>query len=88
MDELVSAPTRQLAFTGAIQTDRAGTEYGLGWFIGQHRGLREVWHYGETAGFTTRISRFPEKRFTTVILTNRSDANIEAIPHLIAERFL
>jgi len=87
-DELVSATTRQLAFTGAIQTDRAGTEYGFGWFISQHRGLREVWHYGETAGFTTRISRFPEKQFTVLILTNRSNANIEATPHLIADRLL
>ena len=87
-EDLVSAATRELAFTGTIQTERSGTEYGFGWFVSRYRGLKEVWHYGETAGFTTRISRFPEKQFTTIILTNRSDANIAALPHLVADRFL
>jgi CubicO group peptidase (beta-lactamase class C family) len=87
-EDLVSAPSRELAFTGAIQTGRAGTEYGFGWFVGQYQGLKEVWHYGETAGFTTRISRFPQKRFTTLILTNRSEANIGEIPHLLADQLL
>jgi CubicO group peptidase (beta-lactamase class C family) len=87
-ETLVSQSTCELAFTGVTSTDLAQTEYGFGWFIGQYRGLKEVWHYGETAGFTTRISRFPQKRFTTIILTNRSQADIAAIPHLIADRLL
>lgn len=87
-EKLVSAPTRELAFTGAAPTEREGTEYGFGWFVGQYRGLKEVWHYGETVGFTTRISRFPEKQLTSIILVNRSDANIGTIPHLIADRLL
>jgi CubicO group peptidase (beta-lactamase class C family) len=87
-DELVSAPTRELAFSGVTATDIAGTEYGFGWFIGRYRGLKELWHYGETVGFTTRISRFPDKQFTSIILANRSEASIGTIPHLIAERLL
>jgi CubicO group peptidase (beta-lactamase class C family) len=87
-EQLVSAPIRELAFTGVTATEHPGTEYGFGWFIGQYRGLKEVWHYGETVGFTTRISRFPARRFTTIILANRSGANIGARPHLIADRLL
>ena len=87
-EELVSARTCDLAFTGAIQTDHPGTEYGFGWFIGRYQSLKEAWHYGETVGFTTRISRFPEKRLTIIILANRSDANIAVLPHFIADRLL
>lgn len=87
-EDLISAQTRELAFTGVTPTERAGTEYGFGWFIGGYHGLKEVWHYGETVGFTTRISRFPEKQFTSIILANRSEAKIGTIPHIIADRLL
>ena len=87
-EALISASTAELAFKGATPTERAGTEYGFGWFIGRYRGLKEVWHYGETVGFTTRISRFAQKQLTSIILANRSEANIGAIPHLIADRLL
>lgn len=85
---LVTEPTRDLAFTGITSTDLPDTDYGCGWFISRYRGLKELWHYGETVGFTTRISRFPEKRFTSIILTNRSHANIGSLPHRLADMFL
>ncbi len=37
---------------------------------GESRAIR-VWHSGETAGFRNVIVRFPERRLTIVILTNR-----------------
>lgn len=88
LETLVSAPTRDLAFTGITSTDLPQTDYGCGWFISHYRGLKEIWHYGETVGFTTRISRFPQKRFTSIILTNRSQANIGTLPHRLADAYL
>jgi CubicO group peptidase (beta-lactamase class C family) len=68
-EKLVSGPMLEQAFT-----DHGGG-YGFGWFIdGQ-----EVWHYGETCGFTTRIERFPQERHTVVLLANRRDANLATI---------
>ena len=86
---LVSAKLLKLAFTpGSLPTDFSNSHYGFGWYIGDYRGLKEIWHYGETRGFTTRIARFPEKKFTLVILTNRNDAKISELPHKIADVYL
>jgi CubicO group peptidase (beta-lactamase class C family) len=87
--KLVSAKWIKLAFTpGSLPTDFPGSHYGFGWYIGDYRGLTEIWHYGETRGFTTRISRFPEKKFTLVILTNHNDAKISELPHKISDLYL
>jgi CubicO group peptidase (beta-lactamase class C family) len=87
--KLVSAKWLKLAFTpGSLPTDFPNSHYGFGWYIGDYRGLKEIWHYGETRGFTTRIARFPEKKFTLVILTNRNDAKIAELPHKITDLYL
>jgi len=87
--KLVSPKWQKLAFTpGTLPTDFPDSHYGFGWYIGNYRGLKEIWDYGETRGFTTRIARFPEKKFTLVILTNRNDAKISELPHKIADVYL
>ena len=84
-DKLVSRKMLKLAFTPGPATGHPDTGYGFGWFIGQYRGLREIWHSGNSLGFTSRIARFPEKKFTVIILTNRNEANIAEYPHRIAD---
>ena len=87
-DKLLSRKMLQLAFTPGPATEHPDTGYGFGWFIGQYRGLREVWHSGNSLGFTTRIARFPDKKFTVIILTNRNEAPIAEFPHRIADWYL
>ena len=87
-DKLVSRKMLKLAFTPGPATEHPDTGYGFGWFIGQYRGLREVWHSGNSLGFTTRIARFPDKKFTVIILTNRNEAPIAEFPHRIADCYL
>jgi CubicO group peptidase (beta-lactamase class C family) len=87
--KLVGAKWLKLAFTpGSLPTDFPNSHYGFGWYVGSYRGLKEIWHYGETRGFTTRIARFPEKKFTLAILTNRNDAKISELPHKITDLYL
>jgi CubicO group peptidase (beta-lactamase class C family) len=83
--KLVSRKTLEQAFAPATPTDKPGRSYGFGWFISEYRGLKEVWHGGETVGFRARIARYPEKQFTVIILANRSDALLEGLPHQIAD---
>ncbi len=66
---LLSNESRQLAFTPHIATNDAGTQYGFGWRITGET----VWHSGETSGFRNVIVRFPARRLSVVILTNRDD---------------
>jgi CubicO group peptidase (beta-lactamase class C family) len=87
-DKLISRKMLKLAFTAGPATDHPDTGYGFGWYIGQYRGLREIWHGGSSLGFTTRIARFPEKKFTVTILTNRNEAKIAEFPHRIADWYL
>jgi CubicO group peptidase (beta-lactamase class C family) len=84
-DKLVSRKMLKLAFTPGPATDHPETGYGFGWYIGEYRGLREIWHSGTTLGFSTRIARFPEKKFTVIILANRNEAKIAEFPHRIAD---
>ena len=84
-DKLVSSKMLKLAFAPAMAADHSNTGYGFGWYIGEHRGLKELWHSGNTLGFTTRIARFPDRKFTVIILTNRTEAKIAELPHQITD---
>ena len=68
-DRLLSAESRRLAFTPHTSTDDPAVHYGYGWRItGKTR-----WHSGETIGFRNVIVRWPNRRLTVVVLTNRDD---------------
>jgi CubicO group peptidase (beta-lactamase class C family) len=83
--KLVSEPMLRVAFSPAIVTDRPGRSYGFGWFISEYRSVKEISHSGDTIGFRTRIARFPDKKFSVIILANRADAKLDELPHKIAD---
>jgi len=73
-----------LAFAPATQTDDPAVQYGFGWRItGETR-----WHSGETIGFRNVIVRYPERRFTVIVLTNRNDPPPYPTALAIAKIFL
>ncbi len=64
---LLSPESLRLAFTAATPTDDPTVDYGFGWRItGDH-----VWHSGESIGFRNAVVRFPGRRVTVLVLTNR-----------------
>jgi CubicO group peptidase (beta-lactamase class C family) len=85
--KLVSRKTLNLAFTPASQTDEPGVAYGFGWMLGEYRGTKEIWHSGNSRGFTTRIARYPEKHFAVIILTNRNEADLKPLPRKIFDLY-
>ncbi|NID17153.1 serine hydrolase domain-containing protein [Luteibacter yeojuensis] len=68
-DRLLSESSRAAAFTPHTRTDDPTVEYGYGWRITGD----SVWHSGETIGFRNVIVRYPDRRLTVVLLTNRND---------------
>jgi len=64
---LLTADSRRLATTAWTDTDEPGTRYGLGWRISGDC----VWHSGESLGFRNVLLRFPSRRLTVVMLSNR-----------------
>jgi CubicO group peptidase (beta-lactamase class C family) len=85
---LIDAATMQAATTPPQLPAGAATEYGFGWFIDRYRGETRWRHTGETSGFHNAILRFPDRRLTIVILTNRSSGEPQAIAERIADRLL
>jgi CubicO group peptidase (beta-lactamase class C family) len=86
--KLVSEPMLRVAFSPLTPTDKPGRGYGFGWYVTAYRGLKEIYHSGDTVGFRTRIARYPEKKFTVIILANRADAKLDELPHRIADGVL
>lgn len=69
-EKLVSSSTLRKAFSPGRLNDGTQVSYGFGWGLGRYRGLRFAGHGGETDGFTAQITRFPEQRFTVIVLSN------------------
>jgi CubicO group peptidase (beta-lactamase class C family) len=84
---LVSAKTLKQAFTPGASVDQS-TGYGFGWFIENKRGMSLLWHGGNTIGFTGAIQRFPEQRFTVIVLANRNGAQLSEIVDKIEDLYL
>ena len=88
-DRLLSAQSRDLAFTAATETDDPKVNYAMGWRVTDEKiGGRTLWHSGETIGFRNVIIRYPEQHFTVVLLTNRNDSEPYQTAREIAQLFL
>jgi CubicO group peptidase (beta-lactamase class C family) len=66
---LLHPSSLQAAFTPATHTDDPEIRYGYGWRITGET----LWHSGETVGFRNVIVRYPKRRITVVVLTNRNE---------------
>ena len=63
-------------------------EYASGLEIGKYRGLRTVEHAGGAAAYRSNILRFPDQRFSVVVLANAEDVNTTALSFKIADIYL
>jgi CubicO group peptidase (beta-lactamase class C family) len=56
--------------------------YGLGWFIGEWRGLRLLFHGGNVDGFNALVALLPDQNIGFAILTN---VNVSLLPDVALE---
>ncbi len=68
---LVSRELQAVAWTPATLANGTTTRYGFGWFVDREDGGLRLSHHGETSGFTNFILKYPERRLTVIVLTNR-----------------
>jgi CubicO group peptidase (beta-lactamase class C family) len=81
-DRLISRASLERAFTPGLEN------YGFGWRIDAYRGHRRIHHTGSTCGFRTVIQRFPEDRFTVIILTNRAEPDVAPLAEKLVDWYL
>jgi CubicO group peptidase (beta-lactamase class C family) len=83
-DRLLQPASLRLACQPAVQTDDPAVQYGFGWCIAGET----CWHSGETVGFRNVIVRYPKRRLTVIVLTNRDDPLPYPAALAIAKAFL
>jgi CubicO group peptidase (beta-lactamase class C family) len=63
--------------------------YGLGWFLSDIKGYKQVTHTGGLEGIVTQVTLFPELSLGIVVLTNQqSGAAFSAITNTIKDTYL
>jgi len=68
--KLLKAETLKLVFTPDRLADGRDGVFGLGWMIGQYKGLLQIHHGGDIGGFNTEVSCFPDQKLTIIVLSN------------------
>jgi CubicO group peptidase (beta-lactamase class C family) len=66
--------------------DTIGYAFGQG--IGQYKGLRTVSHGGADAGYRSFLLRFPDQKYTIVVLSNYGPFNTGSLAYKIADIYL
>jgi CubicO group peptidase (beta-lactamase class C family) len=63
-------------------------DYGLGLYIGEYKGLKQVSHSGSTAGYRAFLTRFPDQHVSVAVLCNVSTGLAEQYAHQAADLYL
>ena len=71
--------------TPGLFTDGRAHDYGLGVWVGEYRGVREIRHSGSTAGYRAYLTLFPERRTAVAVLCNAGDASAQALTYKVAD---
>lgn len=85
--EGVLVKLQTLAQMWTKQKTSAGREipYGLGWEIGEHKGMKTVYHGGAQQRVSTLLYTIPQKQFTVVLMSNLEDVRLAPLAAEIAD---
>ncbi|MEM5776804.1 MAG: serine hydrolase domain-containing protein, partial [Anaerolineaceae bacterium] len=68
--------------------DGSDNNYAFGLMVEQYKGLTEVNHGGGYGGYRTEMIRFPEQRFSVIVLGNHAGFRSGDLAHQVADLFL
>lgn len=71
-----------------VLNDGKKISYAFGLSIGKHKGLKTVSHSGGDAGYRSHVVRFPEQKFSVVILSNITRINPSLLAGQVADIYL
>ena len=73
-DKLISPESKREAFTPGKLNSGESIPYGLGWFIGEYRGHKLVYHTGlQSASFSALYLKVTDENLTLILLANSED---------------
>ncbi|MCE5208129.1 MAG: serine hydrolase [Chloroflexi bacterium] len=85
---VVGKPVIDLMHETGVLNNGEAIDYAFGNHINQYRGLKTVRHTGSDAGFRACLLRFPDERFSVIILSNLSTSDPEKSAWKIADLYL
>ena len=65
------SPQTIIPVRGSTAYNTHFTSYGLGWFLSDVRGYKQVGHTGGLAGIVTQVTLIPEMKLGIIVLTNQ-----------------
>lgn len=74
--------------TQGTLNDGRQIKYAFGLNIGEYRGIKTVEHGGSDAGYRTTITRFPDQKFSIIILSNLASVNPSQLGKKVADIWL
>jgi hypothetical protein len=71
-----------------VLNDARPIAYAGGLFVDRYRGARQVWHSGQTAGYSAWTGYYPEHQVSVVVLCNAGDADPARLGRGVADGLL
>jgi CubicO group peptidase (beta-lactamase class C family) len=68
--KILSSATLEQMWTAQKTRNGKTIPYALGWRVGERNGLKEIFHGGAAAGFSTFLYLIPKKNFGVVLMAN------------------
>lgn len=87
LNEMWSAQTILLANTYAPYNTHFKA-YGLGWFLSDVKGFKQVTHTGGLEGMVSQVMLYPELNLGIIILTNQQTPAMYALTSIIVDSYL
>jgi N-acyl-D-aspartate/D-glutamate deacylase len=85
-EQVVRRATLEEAWSPVRLSGGGEHPYGFGFRLGRYGALgRRIAHSGSWVGFRTHITRYPERRFTVIVLANLEDVESERIANQLTD---
>ncbi|ARS34060.1 serine hydrolase [Pontibacter actiniarum] len=82
-------PQTIIPFRGSSTFNTHFKSYGLGWFLNDAKGYKEVSHTGGLAGMVSQVTMLPELHLGIIVLTNQQNGQaFQAITNTIKQAYL
>lgn len=78
---------KQMLHLGTLNNGKK-TAYASGLATRNYKGLEVIHHSGSFVGYKTQFIRFPEAKFSVIVLANRTDTDPSRMAYKIADLFL
>lgn len=86
--DVLSAKSKETMWTSVILPDGTDTEYALGWMVGADRGLRQIGHSGQVAGFVAYFGRYIEQETAVIVFMNRYRVSSRTVKDMVLDTFM